>query len=126
MCTELPTSTDGNKHVIQGFEGVEAVSTTWGEVDVPHDFNTLWEKLRCMTRTVNIEVYCDVGPDGGRDVFGVLTEHRPDFPDSFDTALQEWVKENFDHLEIGDSIEEAGEMTYKARKEVIDFEKSAE
>ncbi|MDL0135968.1 hypothetical protein PNP85_05560 [Halobacterium salinarum] len=79
-----------------------------------------------MTRTVNIEVYCDVDPDGGRDVFGVLTEHRTDFPNTFDTPLQEWVKKNFDHLEIGDSIEEAGEMMYEPREEIIDFEKSAE
>ena len=73
-----------------------------------------------MTETVNIEVYCD-NTDGERDLFGVYSEHRPNLPNPMDSPLQEWVHENFNHLEIGDSIEEAGEMEYEPNAEIIEF-----
>lgn len=73
-----------------------------------------------MTETVNIEVYCD-NTDGERDLFGVYSEHRPNFPDTMDTPLQEWVYENFNYLEIGDCIKEAGEMEYEPNDEIVEF-----
>ena len=73
-----------------------------------------------MTRTVNIEVYCDK-TEGERDLFGVYSEHRPDFPDQFDTKLQAWVRDNFDHLTVGESIEEAGELEYETDGAVVEF-----
>ena len=75
-----------------------------------------------MTRTVNIEVYCDT-TDGEPDLFGLASEHRPDLPKPFDSALQEWVQGNFTHLEAGESIQEAGEMEYEPNGEIIEFRK---
>lgn len=74
-----------------------------------------------MTRTVNIEVYCDNTPEGGVEVFGVASEHRPDLPNPFDEPLQEWVREEFAHLEVGDALEEAGEMEYEPDGEIVEF-----
>lgn len=74
-----------------------------------------------MARTVNIEVYCDVDEEGEREVFAVASEHRADFPPVFEKLLQKWAQENFDHLELGDSIEEAGEMVYKPNGPIHEF-----
>ena len=71
-----------------------------------------------MTRTVNIEVYCDT-TDG--EVFGVASQHRPDLPKPFDASLQEWVEEAFDSLGPGEGIEEAGVMEYEPNSEIIEF-----
>ena len=75
-----------------------------------------------MTKTVNLEVYCDV-TDEEREVFGVASEHRPDLPKPFDEPLQQWVQENFNHLEVGDSIAEAGELEYVPSGEIVEFRK---
>lgn len=74
-----------------------------------------------MTRTVNIEVYCDNSPEGGKDVFGVASEHRPDLPKPFDEPMQKWVNENFNHLDVGESIESAGELVYEPNGEIVEF-----
>lgn len=76
-----------------------------------------------MSRTVNIEIYCDKAADGSKDVFGVVTEHRPDLPKPFDEPLQNWVRENFEDINVGDSIEFAGEMEYVPDGEIIEFRK---
>ena len=73
-----------------------------------------------MTETTNIEVYCDT-TDGERDLFGVVNDHHPDLPKAFDDPLQRWVRENFDHLEEGDSITEAGELEYEPNGEIVEF-----
>ena len=44
-----------------------------------------------MGKKVNIEVYCEI-EDGEKSVFGVTSEHRPDFPKPFDKSLQNWVR----------------------------------
>jgi hypothetical protein len=75
-----------------------------------------------MTKTVNIEVYCDT-TDGKRDLFGVVSDHRFDLPQSFDGPLQAWVHENFNHIEEGDSITEAGELEYEPNGEIVAFRK---
>lgn len=75
-----------------------------------------------MTETVNIEVYCDI-TDGEREVFGVASEHRPDLPKPFDSTLQEWVQENFDHLDVGESRPEAGEMEFEPDGDIVEFRK---
>jgi hypothetical protein len=75
-----------------------------------------------MTRTVNIEVYCDVGDDGETpEVFGIASEHRPDLPKPFDGLMQEWVTKHFSNLDIGDSFPKAGEMEYEPNGEIIEF-----
>lgn len=73
-----------------------------------------------MSRTVNIEVYCDT-TNGEKDLFGVLTEHRPDLPKPVDAPLQEWVSENFQDLEPGESLGEAGVLEYEPNGEIIEF-----
>lgn len=73
-----------------------------------------------MSRLVNIEVYCDTGDDEP-EVFGVVSEHRPDLPKPFDEPLQKWVQKNFGHLETGDSIAEAGELEYEPNGKIIRF-----
>ncbi|RLM37212.1 MULTISPECIES: hypothetical protein [unclassified Haloarcula] len=78
-----------------------------------------------MSRTVNIEVYCDVGHSDEPEVFGVASEHRADLPKPFDAPLQEWVRENFSGIEKGDSIPEAGVMEYEPDGEIIEFRKTA-
>jgi len=74
-----------------------------------------------MTESVNIEVYCDA-EDGKKVIFGVASEHRPDFPKPFDKQLQNWVQDTFEHLEIGDELSEAGEMLYTPNDDIIRFE----
>jgi len=76
-----------------------------------------------MTKTVNIEIYCDNAEDGEKDVFAVLSEHRPDLPKPFDQELQNWASENFNNLEIGDSIFEAGEFVYEPNDEIVEMRK---
>jgi len=76
-----------------------------------------------MTKTVNIEVYCDNAEDGGQEVFAVLSEHRPDLPKPFDQELQEWASENFKNLEVGDAISEAGEFVYEPNGEIVEMRK---
>lgn len=73
-----------------------------------------------MTRTVNIEVYCD-SREGERDVFAVASEHRADLPKPFDAQLQEWAKEHFSHLDIGDQIPEAGELIYEPSGDIVEI-----
>lgn len=75
-----------------------------------------------MTKTVNVEVYCDT-EDGEKEVFAVASEHRPDLPKPFNEQLQKWAKESFDTLEVGDSIPEAGEMVYEPNGEIIEIKK---
>jgi hypothetical protein len=75
-----------------------------------------------MTRTVNIEVYCDT-TDGEKDVFGVASEHRTDLPKPFNSQLQEWVSEQFAHVGPGEIIEEAGELEYEPYGEIVEFRK---
>ncbi len=75
-----------------------------------------------MSKKVNIEVYCE-NEDGEKSVFGVTSEHRPDFPKPFDKSLQNWVRTNFDDLEVGTELPEAGEMIYKPNGEIIEFQK---
>lgn len=70
-----------------------------------------------MTKTVNIEVYCDDG-----EVFGVASEHRSDLPKPFDEQLQEWVQSTFDELEVGEELSEAGEMVYNPNGDIVRFE----
>ena len=74
-----------------------------------------------MTRSVNIEVYCDK-PEGEREVFGVVSEHRPDLPKPFDEPVQQWVREHFDHLEVGDEVLEAGELIYEPNGEIVEIQ----
>lgn len=74
-----------------------------------------------MTRTVNVEVYCDTGANGEKDIFAVAGEHRPDLPKSIDGPLQEWAKANFEHLEKGDSLKEAGKLVYKPNGEIVEI-----
>jgi hypothetical protein len=76
-----------------------------------------------MTRTVNIELYCTEDDDDGRDVFAVVTEHRPDLPQPFDEQLQSWAESAFSHIQIGESIEKAGELVYKPDEYIIHFRK---
>ncbi|WP_135825590.1 hypothetical protein [Halorussus ruber] len=73
-----------------------------------------------MTETANIEVYCD-NTDGEQDMFAVVSEHRPDLPKPFESQLQEWVQENFDHLEVGDSLPEAAKMEYEPNEDIVEF-----
>jgi len=75
-----------------------------------------------MGKKVNIEVYCEI-EDGEKSVFGVTSEHRPDFPKPFDKPLQNWVRTNFDDLEVGAELLEAGEMIYNPNGEIIEFQK---
>lgn len=72
-----------------------------------------------MTRTVNIEVYAETNGE----VFGVVSEHRPDLPNPLDKQLQEWVKNNFTDLEQGENRLEAGELEYEPNGEIIEFRK---
>ena len=74
-----------------------------------------------MTREVNIEVYCDSGPNGGKDIFAVVSDHRPDLPKPFDAPLQEWARENFSNLEKGESVEEAGKLIYRPDEEIVEY-----
>ncbi|HET7323426.1 MAG TPA: hypothetical protein VFJ06_03765 [Halococcus sp.] len=74
------------------------------------------------TKTVNVEVYCDT-TDGERDLFGVVSDHRFDLPQGFDDELQKWVQENFDHVEEGESIPEAGKLEYEPNGEIVAFRK---
>lgn len=74
-----------------------------------------------MTRTVNIEVYADNDGRGSVDVFGVTSDHRPDFPKPFNDQLQEWAAENFSHLQKGDAVNEAGEMEYEPNSKIVEF-----
>jgi hypothetical protein len=74
-----------------------------------------------MSKSVNIEVYCDI-EDGEKVVFGVASEHRPDLPKPFDEQLQNWVQDTFGYLEIGDELSEAGEMVYIPNDDIIRFE----
>lgn len=69
-------------------------------------------------RTVNVEVYHD-----GGEVFAVASEHRPDLPKPFGEPLQEWAKENYSHLDGGDSIKEAGEVEYVPCGEIVEIRK---
>jgi hypothetical protein len=71
-------------------------------------------------RTVNIEVYCD-RPEGEREVFAVVSDHRPDLPKPFDDTVQEWAREHFDHLGVGDSVTEAGTLAYEPNGEIVDI-----
>lgn len=73
-----------------------------------------------MTRTVNIEVYCEM-ENGEKDVFAVASEHRPDLPKPFDKHLQEWAESTYSHLKPGESIERAGKMVYKPDGKIVDF-----
>lgn len=74
-----------------------------------------------MTRTVNVEVYCDT-TGGERDLFGVATYPDRDVPEFYD-QMQKWVQENFGHLEVGDNIIEAGEIEYEPYGETIKLRK---
>jgi hypothetical protein len=70
-----------------------------------------------MSKSVNIEVYCDDG-----ETYGVASEHRPDLPKPFDEQLQEWVQSTFNNLEAGDELPNAGEMVYNPNGDIIRFE----
>lgn len=72
------------------------------------------------TRIVDIEVYCD-NTGGERDLFAVASDHRPDLPKPFNAQLQEWAQKEYSHLEIGDSIEQAGEMEYEPHGDIVEF-----
>ncbi len=74
-----------------------------------------------MNESVNIEVYCDT-EDGEKVVFGVASEHRPNLPKPFNEPLQNWVRDTFGHLEVGDELLEAGEMLYVPHDNIIRFE----
>jgi len=73
-----------------------------------------------MSRTVTIEVFCET-TEGEKDLFGLLSEHRPDLPEPFDTPLQEWVKQNFADMDPGESNKSAGVMEYEPDGEIIQF-----
>lgn len=73
-----------------------------------------------MPQTVNIEVYCSM-ENGEKDVFAVLSEHRPDLPKPFDKPLQEWAESTYSHMEPGESIERAGKMVYKSDSDIVEF-----
>ncbi|MFC7229251.1 hypothetical protein N0B31_17760 [Salinirubellus salinus] len=79
-----------------------------------------------MTRLVSIDVVCDRAESGGTEVFGVVTEHRPDLPKPFDEELQRWVRSTFSgELEEGQSLSEAAEMEYEPEGEIVDIRKKA-
>jgi hypothetical protein len=77
-----------------------------------------------MTRSVNIEVYCDTTPDGDCEVFAVATEHRTDLPKPFDDQLQRWARQDFSDLENGDSIINAGSLMYEPNNKIVRIERS--
>lgn len=72
------------------------------------------------TRTVNIEVYCE-SAKSGKDVFAVLTEHRSDLPKPFNEQIQEFASEAYGHLDVGDSIVNAGILEYVPNGEIVDI-----
>lgn len=75
-------------------------------------------------KEANIEVYHD-----GTEVFGILSESDlPTVHDSYELnpymdMLLEWSQEEYDHLEGGDSVENAGTLKYKSNGEIISIEK---
>lgn len=75
-----------------------------------------------MTRSVNIEVYCDQTPDRGAEVFAVVSEHRSDLPKPFDERVQQWAKEHFHGLSVGDGVPNAGTMIYEPHGEIVNIE----
>lgn len=78
-----------------------------------------------MTRTVNIEVYCDT-PEGDREVFAVVSEHRPDLPKPFDAQVQAWAQAEFAELTVGQSISDAGELEYEPNGDIVEIRKHEE
>lgn len=73
--------------------------------------------------SVNIEVYAETS-GGEREVFAVVSEHRPDLPKPFDAQLQEWARSEFDELEPGDSTPEAGVLCYEPHGDIVEMRKS--
>lgn len=72
-------------------------------------------------RTVNIEVYCD-RPEGEREVFAVVSDHRSDLPKPLDEPVQAWARKHFEHLKVGESISEAGTLVYEPNSEIIEIQ----
>jgi hypothetical protein len=75
-----------------------------------------------MVRSVNIEVYCDTS-EGEREVFAVISDHRPDLPKPFDEEVQRWAVEQFPDLGGGDEIPEAGELIYEPDGNIVEIKR---
>lgn len=73
-----------------------------------------------MTRTVNIEVYCDT-PEGDREVFAVVSEHRSDLPKPFNAQVQAWAQAEFDQLSVGERVPQAGELEYEPNGAIVEI-----
>lgn len=73
-----------------------------------------------MTRTVNVEVYCEM-ENGEKDIFAVVSDHRPDLPRPFDEQLQSWAQSEYSHLQPSESLTQAAEMVYEPDGYVVRF-----